>query len=377
MSRATLVLALIALALLAAAVGPPLALAQTGPDAPPAAAPAPAAPEASPAPAGDSAGSSGPSIPNLLDLLMPFVKQIAEFLFDFVTVGLLQGIYTLLHAVVDAFLGSAFNVVTQTPPGASYGSATVQTLSGTVRAAANAALVLIAVWGAFNLMVREHIGASYHDAMELLPRLVLGAVLVNTSGWWTQLAIDANNALCNAVGHTGLPAYEAAGTATKVVIDLVSRDIYLVVGLLLVLQQLMRLALVDVLLVVAPLALLCWVLPQTQGYARLWSTTFVGTVFTQFVQVVALKVGASLITDIQPAALDAMVVTRFLGVAVMLLTLKIPDLMRGQLGDGLGFARFYAYRSGARTLEGASSGGASSGGGATARAAASAAGVRR
>ena len=39
----------------------------------------------------------------------------------------------------------------------------------------------------------------YHEAMELLPRLVLGALLVNTSLSWAQLAIDLNNALCS--GH--------------------------------------------------------------------------------------------------------------------------------------------------------------------------------
>ena len=55
--------------------------------------------------------------------------------------------------------------------------------------------------------------------------------------------------------------------------------------------MLMRLALIDVLLVAAPLGLLCWVLPQTQGWARLWSSTFFTAVFTQFVQVLALKLG--------------------------------------------------------------------------------------
>ena len=84
----------------------------------------------------------------------------------------------------------------------------------------------------------------------------------------------------------------------------------------------------EVLLVVSPLGLLCWVLPQTQSWARLWSSTFFGAVFTQFVQVLALKLGGSL------------------------LTMKIPGLMRSHLGDGLGFARYLVYRQGARALEG-------------------------
>ena len=41
--------------------------------------------------------------------------------------------------------------------------------------------------------------------------------------------------------------------------------IYVVMGVLLVLQQLMRFVLVEVLLILAPLAALCWILPQTHG----------------------------------------------------------------------------------------------------------------
>ena len=116
--------------------------------------------------------------------------------------------------------------------------------------------------------------------------------------------------------------------------------------------MLMRLALIDVLLVVAPLGLLCWVLPQTQGWARLWSATFFGAVFTQFVQVLALNMGGSLLTELVPMAPDAALLGIFLGVAVLALTLRIPGLMRNHVGDGLGFVRYYAYRQGARALAG-------------------------
>ena len=115
--------------------------------------------------------------------------------------------------------------------------------------------------------------------MEFFPRLVLGALLANTSLSWAQLVIDANNALCQAVGQTSLPGWERADSATQLLVDVIAILIYLVTSLLLLLQMLMRLALIDVLLVAAPLGLLCWVLPQTQGWARLWSGTFFTAVF--------------------------------------------------------------------------------------------------
>jgi hypothetical protein len=282
---------------------------------------------------------------------LPDPKQWAGEVFTQVLINLFKTISTALHKVVDGVLNSSLNFITQTPADGSYGSPTVQTLWGAVRGLANAALALVVLWGGFNLIVREHIGSPYHEAMELVPRVVLGALLANTSLSWAQLAIDANNALCQVVGQTSLPAWDRADNASQTLVDVIATLIYLITGLLLLLQMLMRLALIDILLVVAPLGLLCWVLPQTQSWARLWSGTFFAVVFTQFVQVLALKLGGSLLTELTPMAADAALLSVLLGIAVLALTLRIPGLMRGHIGDGLGFIRYYVYRQGARTLE--------------------------
>ncbi|MCX6022686.1 MAG: hypothetical protein NTZ05_13335, partial [Chloroflexi bacterium] len=184
---------------------------------------------------------------------LPDPKQWAAEVFNQVLVGLFQGISSAVRSVVNGVLGSSLNFVTQTPPAGSYASPTVQALWNVVRMAANGALVLIVLWGGLNLIVREHIGSPYHEAMELFPRLVIGALLVNTSLSWAQFAIDANNALCQAVAQASLPAWERAGSASQLLADVVAGLIYLVTSLLLLLQMLMRLALIDVLLVVSPL----------------------------------------------------------------------------------------------------------------------------
>jgi hypothetical protein len=110
--------------------------------------------------------------------------------------------------------------------------------------------------------------------------------------------------------------------------------IVVIMGLLLVLQQLMRLALVDVLLILAPLAALCWTLPQAQGWARRWAVLFVGTVFAQAVQVLTLHLGFSLTTDLPPLSAAGVVLQPLLGTAVLALTLRIPGLMSGAGGGG-------------------------------------------
>src|SRR5207244_12164106 len=143
---------------------------------------------------------------------------------------------------------------------------------------------------------------------------------------WVQPAVDANNALCSAIGQASLPAWEQADGVSQALINVIAALIYLVTSLLLLLQMLMRLALVDVLIVVAPLGLLCWVLPQTQGWARLWSRTFTTAVFAQFLQVLALKLGNALFDALgtPETSSDALLLDTCLGIATLALTLKIP-----------------------------------------------------
>src|SRR5215216_4971620 len=162
--------------------------------------PAGPAPIATPPPEGNPPPEGAGSLLGFL----PDPKQWAADVFNQVLVNLLRGISDALRGVVNGVLNSSLNFIAQTPPAGSYESPTVQTLWGAVRAIANAALALVALWGGFNLLAREHVGSPYHEAMELFPRLVLGALLANTSLSWAHLVIDANNALCQAVGQTSL-----------------------------------------------------------------------------------------------------------------------------------------------------------------------------
>jgi len=318
-------------------------------------------PTSTPTPNGSS-GSGGP-----LGFLnpthwLPDPKTWAADIFSQVLITFLRSIADGLHSLVKGAMGSDLNFITRTPPAGSYNSPTVHTLWGVVRGIADAALVLVALFAGFNVMAREHLGSPYHEAMEVIPRLILGALLVNTSLSWGQLAIDLNNALCQALGQTSLPAWQHADTVTQALVNVIATLIYLVTSLLLVIQMLMRLALLDVLLITAPLGLLCWVLPQTNSWARLWSTTFFSVVFVQFVQVVALKLGGSLMTDLTPTTADAGLLSVFLGIAVLVLTLKIPSLMRHRAGDGFGFVRYVAYQQASRAINNRGGGGGTKGG---------------
>jgi cellulose synthase/poly-beta-1,6-N-acetylglucosamine synthase-like glycosyltransferase len=95
--------------------------------------------------------------------------------------------------------------------------------------------------------------------------------------------------------------------------------------------MLVRLALLFLLIVLAPLGMLCFGLPQTQGYGRLWTSTFAVTLFVQFFQVVTLALGGMLISYTQTTGLlnlDAGVVSLLVSTAVISLVLHIPGMIR-------------------------------------------------
>src|SRR6266542_3464493 len=225
------------------------------------------------------------------------------------------------------------NFLTRTPERLSYDNDLVKVFIHTTQTLANGVLVVVTLIGGFNVMFRPYLGTSYAGALELAPRILLGAVLANTASWWGRLAIDVNNTACGAFGAGPPPNLADALARSTLPDELLIGLIYVVMGLLLTLQQLMRLALVDVLLILAPIAAVCWILPQTHGWARLWGNLFIGTVFAQCVQVMALRLGFNLATAVPPWS-AAGLVQPLLGIAGLGVVLKIPGLMRGGGGGG-------------------------------------------
>jgi hypothetical protein len=250
-----------------------------------------------------------------------------------IVAGFLGGLISGIGGAITSFPND-IDFLLRTPEALSYRNDTVMQFATASQMLANGLLAVITLVGGFNVLLRPYLGFSYASALEVLPRLLLGAILINTARWWTQLAIDVNNAFSAVFGAGPPPNFADALARSMLPTELLIGLIYVVMGLLLVLQQLMRLALVDTLLILAPLAALCWILPQTHGWGKLWGTLFVGTVFAQAVQVLALRLGFNLATGMPPAT-GAGLIQPLLGIAVLAVVLKIPGLMRGGGGGGM------------------------------------------
>ncbi len=272
-------------------------------------------------------------IPNPLDWLpgglnpVNWAKDIVNAVFTLIGQAMLEAI----RGFVDWALGmggSSLNFVTRTPAEGTYDSPTVRSLYDFSRAIVNVALAVVVMWGGFNVIIKEHTRSPYHEAMELLPRVILAALAANLTLEFARMLIDINNALAAGVGDVGLPGYDQATPSQEGLALIFTAVAYGIVAILLVFQMLMRLALLAMLIVLGPIAALLWVLPQTQQWTRWWTDLFVITVFQQTVQVMVLALGTALMVELTPGSLSNALLTMLLGLAVCWLTLKVPSLLR-------------------------------------------------
>ncbi len=265
---------------------------------------------------------------------MPSVQDFAGGIFTQVLTLLLTGLANALQALIGQAIGSGGpaggGFITSTPPASTYASPAVADLWGKVRLAADASLALIVAYSGVLIALGKVQRSPYDEALALLPRIGIGLALVNGSLWLGQEAILLNNALCASIG-AALPTFGQVAGQSPTLADVLARLAYLITGLLLILQMLMRLALVDVALVLAPAGIVLYLLPGTRSWGEKWSGIFVAAVFTQFVQVLALKLGETLIGGSGGTGL----LDFFTGIAVLVLVLKIPALLSGDAGRHL------------------------------------------
>ena len=197
------------------------------------------------------------------------------------------------------------DILTGTPPELTYLHPLVRDAWMTVWAIVSGLLIVLLGWMGLTLVVQEHLGKPQAGWREMVPRLVLGLTAAAASLWWCALVIDTADAVAGFVAASldvmpgdllrapkdSLLRSTAAGS---VGMALVVAALYLVYGffvLYVIVQMVIRLALIDVLLALAPIALGLWILPHTAGWGRHWLRTFMTTVFQQAVQLMVLALG--------------------------------------------------------------------------------------
>ena len=110
--------------------------------------------------------------------------------------------------------------------------------------------------------------------------------------------------------------------------------LYLVYGffvLYVIVQMALRLALIDILLALAPIALGLWALPHTAGWGRHWLRLFMTTVFQQAVQLIALALGFGFLNESAAIAafepVQDLVWKLLLSAAFVAMATRVPALL--------------------------------------------------
>jgi hypothetical protein len=179
-------------------------------------------------------------------------------------------------------------------------------LNGSLALVADVLVGVVLLYAALRTIFERSIQARY-GLQVVIPRVMAALVMVHGSIYFTQMAIDLNNAIGSVVQSLGgalttdtLPWSASMSQATVSVIQ-GSQDLFhalfaigvVVAVVILVLSYVIRTAMLDVLIVLAPLAALCSVLPETRHFAFTWLRLFLVAVFMQAVQLIILRVATA------------------------------------------------------------------------------------
>lgn len=247
-------------------------------------------------------------------------------------------------------LGALGHTVLSTPD--LTGNPQVRAVWTTCLVAANAIFVLFVVAGGFLVASRETLQNRY-GLKEVAPRIVVAGVAANTSLLVCGNAIGAANALTAAIVGQGVDGHAAATAleqtlnqqiqiqASSIVVSLLVLAV-LVMAVVVIVTFILRVAMLVLLIGVAPLALLCHASPHTEGLAYAWWRALAACLAIQLGQAVILL--ATLRVFLTPAGPEALglptTTSGLLGVLVCLtmlwLLIKLPGwtkhLVLGQLG---------------------------------------------
>ena len=269
-------------------------------------------------------------------------------------------------------------LLTGTPPELTYERGIVRIGWSAMLNVMVAFLALVIAWIGLSQVVRSFLGAqrSMADWRETIPRLILALIAALTSYWWCSLLIDVADGvsryiaaamrvtpaditltlgqallavLAKNISHAWLASVPIAGTflvALKVAftaILVLLMKIFAIAVLLVIAQFVMRIVLLNLLIIISPLGMLMWALPETSGWGRRWVSLFATTLFQHGIQIVcfalaiwfvrlATPIGIVADTGSVSSALEAALPTQMLwalllGIMAMIVTFKVPSIL--------------------------------------------------
>lgn len=252
--------------------------------------------------------------------------------------GVLSHFIATARADLNAELGRyLFTTVDPTASGIRQLTANpaIARLNGSLALVADVLVGAVLLYASLRSIFEHSIRARY--ALHLvIPRVMAAIVMVHGSIYFIQMAIDLNNAIGGVAQSLGGPLtigtlpWSGSMSAATVSIIQGSQDLFhamfalgvVVAVVILVLSYVVRTAMLDILIVLAPLAALCSVLPDTRRYASTWLRLFMVAVFMQAVQLIILRVA----TAVGFGAGSGIAESLF-ALAILWIVLKVPGTL--------------------------------------------------
>jgi hypothetical protein len=176
---------------------------------------------------------------------------------------------------------------------------TIRHFEPAVQVVANAALVLVVAWTSYRIMWGTGVRSQY-AARILLPRLLMGSLLINFALPLFQMVVQASNVVCDAIQSFGtIPDWKSWWSnftldQTHGALQVITTAVLVVGYDVLAITYLVRYAILIALAITAPLAGLLFTLPDTHHLAKHWTSLFLTNLLMQPAQLFVLGVGFAL-----------------------------------------------------------------------------------
>lgn len=266
---------------------------------------------------------------------IPEEEQSNGFL-DMVVKAITGVLSQIVNAIASPFLDALDFFTSSTPLMAS--NQTVFNFWLAMVGIGNVLFILVLVLIGFHVMSASALGFDEIEPKQLVPRVVMIFILMNSSIFLIDGIINLSNALITAVGLISGSASvwdtlmsvveETSGLGIAALLIMVA---FVICAIVLLVYYVMRLVTLYIGAVLAPLVSLLWLIPGFRDFAETAFRTYLSTIFVLFVHVVILQLSASLFSgmatasgeDAVPDTLMAMVT----GIATILMLLKAQGVM--------------------------------------------------
>lgn len=194
-----------------------------------------------------------------------------------------------------------------------------------------------------DLLSRILRGLRFEDALDRACLLVAAIAGAHSARPLIGFGIDLANDITDLVNaqHSGdmttAMLADPSGSASLATVFLACVAALMVV--LLALQMFIRIGLLNVCIVVSPLAMMCYGWNRLHGWAELWSRLTVALIIQQFVQITALVLGEEFFAYgpdliVPPGAtIDRAVIGMFIGIGSLIAALLVPRILRSHTGN--------------------------------------------